>query len=127
LNAVPERAESDKSKAPLISRLEKRRRHNPDYHPDMPAIEAPHLIGYLLEVGPVMESGPITHQELFAWQANTGVKLQPWEIRMLRQLSCDYLSESHKAMKPDCSPPWNPDKKPAVSEAQAALRRLASL
>lgn len=84
------------------------------YHPDMPQVSAPYLVGYLFEVGPVMPAGmgagPVTHEELRAWQAGTGIELQPWEFRALRGLSQEYLTESHQAEQPDRPAPWNGEK-----------------
>jgi len=69
-----------------------------------------HMIGYLYELGPTVAAGagegPITHAEIAAWQANTGIQLDGSEARLLRQLSLAYLSESHKATKPECEAPW---------------------
>ena len=109
LNATPESATHEKQQP--ISRLERLRKSDPDYDPDMPLLEgAAYLIGYLFEVGPVMSAGmgpgPITHTEILAWSDLTGVELQPWEVRYLRRLSFDYLSMSHVAEKADCPAPW---------------------
>lgn len=87
-----------------------RKRDPDDFRPDMPPLEAEYLIGYLWEVGPAMETGegsaPLSHGELAAWQANTGVVLEAWEARALRVLSREYLVMLHKAEKPECPPPW---------------------
>jgi hypothetical protein len=99
----------------------------------MPPVEGgEYLIGYLLEIGPTvaagMGAGPITHGELRAWMDNIGIELEPWECRLLRRLSGDYLAESRKAEKADCPAPWRaPDAKPEISSTQAALRALAKL
>ena len=95
-----------------------------------PIISGEYLIGYLYELGPTvaagMGAGPITHQDMLAWQINTGVRLAPWEARFLRRLSVEYLSESHKAEKLGAQPPWAlPDAKPEPTAAQLALRALA--
>lgn len=103
------------------------------YMPEMPPVEGGgYLLGYLWEIGPTiaagMGAGPITHQELRAWQDNTGVVLQPWEARFLRRLSLEYLSAAHKAEKGHCPAPWQlPDAKLVVTAQQAALRALVDL
>jgi hypothetical protein len=77
-----------------------------------------------------MGSGPITHEEMRAWQQNAGIDLAPWECRLLRRLSEQYLAEAHKAEKEGAPPPWQPPEvevKPAVTSQQAALRALANL
>lgn len=102
------------------------------YMPDMPPLErGGYLLGYLMEIGPTlaagMGAGPITHQEVLAWQALTGIALQPWEMRLLRRLSGEYLAESHRAEKLGCVPPWAPpDFKPEPTAVQLSLRALAN-
>lgn len=118
LNAVPERAKGDTSTT-RMTRLEGFRAQQKDYQPDMPPAEATYLLDHLLEVGPVSSSGmgafALTFQELQSWQEQIGLCLQPWEVRMLRQLSRDYLNESHEAEKRDRPAPWTPAE---ISEAQ---------
>ena len=70
------------------------------YSPEMPPVEAMgHLLGALFEVGPSMLAGsgygPVSEQELEAWQRNQGVRLTAWESRAVRRLSKDYLDELH--------------------------------
>lgn len=78
--------------------------------PDMPEVRAEYLLGYFFEVGPVMAGGmgpaPISQQELVAWQTNTGIELRPWESRVLRRLSSDYITELHKAEDAIRPAPW---------------------
>jgi hypothetical protein len=90
---------------------------------------AGHLVGYLFEVGPVgygaMGPVPLSHTELAAWQANTGIELAAWEVRALRRLSSDYLAASHAAEAMDCPPyfteaPVN-ENRAAVSNAVRAI------
>jgi hypothetical protein len=76
--------------------------------------EGEYLIDYLLQVGPAISSGMglavISFTELQAWQACAGIVLQPWEGQILRRLSADYITESVRAEKPDCPPPYgNPE------------------
>jgi hypothetical protein len=78
--------------------------------PRMPPIDAEYLIGYLWEAGPTMPGAagavPLTQSELRAWQENTGVDLQPWEVRILRRLSCDLVAEMRRAEDPVATPPY---------------------
>lgn len=78
--------------------------------PVMPEAGAQYLVNYLFEIGPTMPGagGPvqITHGEIRAWQENAGIDLQPWEVRLLRRLSLDYLTESYGAAKPGAKPPF---------------------
>lgn len=76
----------------------------------MPPCEAEYLVAYLFDAGPVMAAGmgvaTLSHQELQAFCELTGIALQPWEARMLRNLSRDYLTASQAAEKIDCPAPW---------------------
>lgn len=132
LNAVPEKAESDKSKAPEVSRREALKRGG-ILEPGMPSCDAPHLVAWLFEIGPTlpagMGEGPLTHGELQSWQLNTGIALQSWETRLLRRLSLDYLNESHKARARDCPAPWGDAPVPNLKAERTrdALRALATL
>lgn len=69
-----------------------------------------HLIDYLFEVGPDMQTGmgatPLTHGELRAWQDNTGLGLEPWEANMLRRLSAEWIAERHRAEDPSAPAPY---------------------
>jgi hypothetical protein len=82
--------------------------------PELPELECGgYLVGYLFEIGPTvpagMGAGPISFEEIRAWQELTGISLNPWEARTLRRLSNDYLSESYNATKPDRPAPWKPE------------------
>lgn len=63
-----------------------------------------------MEAGPVVSNGmglsAISWRELQAWEHGTGIELQPWESRLIRMLSAEYVSTSRKATEPDCPPPW---------------------
>lgn len=98
----------------------------------MPPLSAGYLIGHLWEIGPTLSAGgypgPITHGELRAWQANTGITLQPWELRFMHRLSLEYLAESLAAEKPDRPAPWGASEfKPESHNPQQVLRALAQL
>lgn len=78
---------------------------------EMPPLEwGGYLLDYLFEFGPTvpagMSAGPVTGAELMAWQELLGIEFQPWEARLLRRLSSEYLDESHKATARDCPPPF---------------------
>lgn len=83
-----------------------------EYCPPMPDVdtEVVYLVTYLWEIGPVLHTGmgpvPLPHQEIRAWQVNTGIELQPWEARCLRELSKDYLVQESKGRDPDEPAPW---------------------
>lgn len=98
------------------------------YQPDMPPLECgEYLIGYLYEIGPTSGEEAITQPAIRAWQDNIGIELPPWQVRLLRRLSIDYLSESHQARKRDCPAPWG-DVHLTVQAIQlkARMRELAN-
>jgi hypothetical protein len=78
--------------------------------PVLPPNSAPHLVQYLMEMGPVestgMENGPISWGEMTDWCERTGVDLMPWQAKLIRRLSIDYLGEMRRAREPDCPAPW---------------------
>lgn len=78
----------------------------------MPPVDiGAYLIDHLWDVGPAGSSGMgpavITYAELNAWQQCAGVELQPWETRILRLLSADYVTQGNQAEKPDCPAPYS--------------------
>jgi hypothetical protein len=81
--------------------------------PDFPFIEPEleHFVAHLMDVGPTsagaMGSIPLTWLDLDKWQALTGIALHPWQLRLLRELSAEYLTESQTADEHDAPPPWN--------------------
>ncbi|MFA6204478.1 MAG: hypothetical protein WC710_14970 [Gallionella sp.] len=108
---MPDKPEGDKSKTPEVQRREKLRIEEQIDDPEMPPCEAPYLLDYFFELGPVMAAGmgngPVTHEEIQAWQRNTGIELNAWEARMLRQMSVAYLNESQNATAIDYPAPWD--------------------
>jgi len=78
--------------------------------PHLPECDAVYLADYLWQVGPTVAGGmgpaPLSHCEIAAWQANTGVELSSWEASTLRSLSVAYLNESHEAKKLTQPAPW---------------------
>jgi hypothetical protein len=93
------------------------------------------LLEYLLEIGPADATGmgavPISFQEIESWQHQVGVELAPWEVRMLRSLSREYVGELNAATKPDRPMPWEPGKQQTIQAAannlRAAVRAMAGL
>jgi hypothetical protein len=137
LHTAPERAKSDKSTEPNPTRIEKMRldRKDPDFQPEMPPVECGgYLLTYFWEIGPVMPGGmssaPITHFEIAAWAALVDIRLQPWEARLLRSLSREYLAQCRLAEKATCEAPWKPedhqvDKNAVAKSMREAIRAMA--
>lgn len=88
--------------------------------PDCPL---PYLVEYLLEIGPIQPGGiglaRIGWGEIAAWCAQVHVALQPWEARLLRRLSGDYLAAQHAAEDPACPPPWREEQQEQQPETKA--------
>jgi hypothetical protein len=76
----------------------------------MPDCAGLYLVDFLFDIGPVMSYGngfaEITHMEVAAWQRLSGIELQPWESRMLRMLSLQYLNELLLAVDHQRRMPW---------------------
>ena len=127
LGAVPEAAPGARADAAKLSRRERIERDGGEI--EMPPFDdGEYLIGYLYELGPTaaagMGAGPVTFAEMAAWQAARGFELEPWDARLLRRLSVDYLAESHRATERNCPPPWGGSVAVRVSHDRAAARAL---
>jgi len=98
--------------------------------PHFPYNPLPRFIDRLMEIGPVepagMDRGPITWQSIVAWQTATRTKLRPWEMRMLRRLSCDYLTESRAAEEMHRPAPWAPLRRSSI-ELKAEVNALRAV
>ena len=104
----------------------------------MPGVDGgAYLVGYLWEMGPTVAAGDrqavLNHEAILAWQALIGVELEPWEVRFLRRLSGEYLTESHRAQQRDCPAPLRTqseserDLNAVAKSMQQTLRELAKL
>ena len=55
-----------------------------------------------MEAGPTTAAGmgevPLTWADLMAYQSGAGRDFQPWELRLIRRLSGEYLSESMRVI-----------------------------
>lgn len=90
------------------SRLQKLRADRKDqaYEPQLPEIEGgDELLEWFWDVGPANAGSALTHNEIRAWQENTGFALESWQARLLRRLSQEYLAETHRAADAKCGPP----------------------
>jgi len=72
--------------------------------------ELTYLLDYLYDVGPALRNtagnAPLSCSEIVAWERLTGVELQPWESKLLRRLSADYLGMASRASDPTCPSPY---------------------
>lgn len=124
---MPDAAAGARAESVKLSRRERIERDGGEI--EMPPVDqGEYLIGYLYEMGPTvaagMGAGPVSFAELVAWQAARGFELEPWEARLLRRLSVDYLAESHRATQRDCQPPWGGSIAVRISHDRAASRAL---
>jgi hypothetical protein len=97
----------------------------------LPPCSAPCFVEWLLDAGPTEPGGMgearLSWRSLRAWEDGAGIRLDPWQRRLLRRLSGDWLAESDRARKVDCPPPWQPDAgpidRPAVSSKIQSMFR----
>jgi len=84
-----------------------------------------YLGDYLFDVGPLVVTGqgnrPIMWDDLAAWQAVTGERLNKMELRALIDLSCAYLSQHRLSLANDATAPWADHTQ--VNHAALAARR----
>lgn len=71
---------------------------------------AAYLISYWQELGMVELGGmgpiPLSANEVCAWCAGSGVVLDAWEFRSIREMSRAYLSQAHDSQQIDCPAPY---------------------
>lgn len=67
------------------------------YHP---------LVISFFEIGPVLQDGYMTWQELDSWQRVTGTDLDPWEASLVLDMSKAYLQQRHESKSIACICPW---------------------
>lgn len=97
--------------------------------PALPPLPDAQLVEWLMEIGPIETGGmagtAISWITLDAWCNRTGIDLQPWQSRLLRRLSGDWLAETDRAKAPDCAPPWTD--KPTAESWKVMEDRLEKL
>jgi hypothetical protein len=79
--------------------------------PLMPDVgDAEYVITYWQDLGMVemggMSAVPLSAKEIVSWQQCTGVQLEAWEFRAIKQMSQAYLVQSKESEKPECQPPF---------------------
>lgn len=97
--------------------------------PSMPPNPSPWHVELLMEIGPTMAAGMgptiVTWEEIDRWCARTGVDLEPWESKLLRRLSGDYIAESARAREPACLSPWQTE--PTERRREVVEQRVRGL
>ncbi|MBK7493573.1 MAG: hypothetical protein IPI17_17815 [Nitrosomonas sp.] len=51
---------------------------------EMPECQAFHVLEYLIDLGIATSESAITHLEIYAWIANTGIELSSWEAQTIK-------------------------------------------
>lgn len=125
-NERTKRAKVDNAPPPIsrIARLKKDGVKNPA----MPPNPAPHIVAHLIEIGLVeargMGTGPVSWREINEWQRASGVNLTPWEARLIRRLSTEYVAEGGRAENENCPPPWRAPVTQQERDADEARLRM---
>lgn len=131
LNATPKPPEGTKradakQQPPALSRIERLKRDK--VAPQMPPNPAPHIIDRLVEMGlseaAGMGAGPISWATIAAWSSLTAVPLHPWEARLIRRLSTEYLAEGRRAESENCPPPWRGEITEREKQLEVARLRM---
>lgn len=133
LNATPKPDERTKrakilaDDVPKLSRLEAMTKSG--ITPVMPPNPLPHILDYLIEMGLTeaagMGEGRLSWREIDAWCCRTSIDLQPWEARLIRTLSVEYIAEGRKAENEHCPPPWRaPVTEAEIRAEQSALEMV---
>lgn len=113
LNAVPRppegsRRAKDNRPANTLTRLQRLKKQG--VTPKRPPCSLPHIIDRLTEIGLTESNGmgvsPLSWREIEAWQVVTQMALPPWEARLIRRLSLEYIAESQRAESENCPSPW---------------------
>lgn len=68
-----------------------------------------------------MSATVLSWAEITAWQTCTGVKLTPWETRIIRGLSLAYLAQSRLSESETCPPPWRGEVTQAEKDTEVAI------
>lgn len=109
-----------------ISRLDRLKREK--IAPAMPPNPAPHVVNRLVEIGLTEAAGmgvaPLSWREINEWQHSTGVTLPPWEARLIRRLSTEYIAEGRRAEDETCPPPWRAEVTRREIETEEARLRM---
>lgn len=94
----------------------------------MPPNPVPSITENLMDIGlseaAGMGAAPLSWKEIDAWCNRTGVDLPPWEARLIRKLSVEYIAESRRAESDTCPPPWRAEVTQREIETEEARLRL---
>lgn len=98
-----------------------------DGPPPFPPNPAPYLTAWLFQIGPTSGEGPLTWQELAAWERLSGVELLPFEAQILRLLSVHYTNEKYLARKPDRPMPYNLERDEIAARRESVEGKITAM
>lgn len=77
----------------------------------LPPNPLPGVINRLMDMGLSEAAGmgvaPLSWLTIEAYQRTMGLDLPPWETKLIRQLSTEYVAESRRAESENCPSPWH--------------------
>ncbi|MCG2586488.1 hypothetical protein [Massilia sp. TS11] len=95
----------------------------------MPETSLLYLKDILFEIGPVSNNGMgqdrLSVTEIESWQKQMGILLQPWEFRLLRRASGEYLAEAQRSEELGRPAPYEPELHPADNLIRSDLTKAA--
>ncbi|WP_294036265.1 hypothetical protein [Sphingopyxis sp.] len=95
-------------------------------NPRMPPNPMPHFIEWFTDIGMVesggMAAAPLGWTTIANWQQGMAVTLEPWEVKLLRDLSIAYLAQKSNSELTTDAPPWGV---PGVTQSERAADEAA--
>jgi hypothetical protein len=95
----------------------------------LPEVTATYLLQYLFEIGPTFPGAlgyvGLPFSEIASWQEQTGIELQPWEVRAIRSASIAYANQLSISHDPACPSPISvvePDPEKLAKHIKSVLR-----
>src|SRR3546814_18930817 len=73
-----------------------------------------------------MGAAPLSWQSIRSWSDMTGIYPAPWEARLIRKLSIEYLAEGRRAESENCPPPWRAEVTERERETEVQRLRMRS-
>lgn len=97
---------------------EKKGEEVPELEPPEVEFQLEYLTGYLFEVGPVGNDGPLEWAEISKWCELTGAVLDSFEALAIKRMSQAFWNMQHEAQKPLCPNPAAEDGAIEQTDAQ---------
>lgn len=120
LSAPLKNDKKDRSRAQIA-------REKGDELPQMAWNPAPYLTDWLFEIGPTSGDHTLSWSEMAAWEKNTGIRLLPFEAKILRRLSNSYANERLAAREPDYPMPVKLDHEHIEAGRDAVAAKVEAL